>query len=204
MSQTPTASGGQWSRDYQHLTLYRESRANTQVPEAHKHLSPDRWSPTGWKYVPTEAISTAYLAHPNKRNAYPERKKPERIWPEKQRLMTSSRLHYARYTPDLYVKTEEEEGEREEIPPLPISQEKLEKEVGRLPRAARRRLAGYEGYHEPTHNHYRLTATPSPRPSNCWAGLHLSPETKAYHKRKTPLTEWMEHAIVFRKDRNLR
>ena len=203
MSLTPKTAGGQWSRDYQHLTLHRQSRAITQVAETHKHISPDRWSPTGWKHVPGEVITTSYLAHPNKRNAYPERKKPLMLWPEEQRLMTSSRLHYKRCTPDLYVKTEEEEAEREDFPPLPVSLEKLEKVVGRLPRAARRRLAGFEGYHEPCQSPYQRLAV-SPTPSTFWAGMQLSPGAKTYHKRKTPLTEWMERSLVSRKDKNLR
>lgn len=196
MSLTPT--GGQWSRDYQLLTLHRETRTVNSVQGKHKHLAPDRWSPTGWKYVPGEVITSPYLFHPNKRNAYPCKRKPQNPLPDDQHLLTSSRLHYQRYTPDLYVKTEEEEVDREEFPPLPISLEKLDKVVSRLPKAARQRLLAYEGYHEPT-PYLRLAVSPCNL-----TGTQEYPGRKRYNKRRTPLTEWMEHAIANRKDKALR
>ena len=189
MSQSPAS----WSRNYQMLSLHKMTEV-AEKPSTSKLLSPDRWSPSGWKYSSGLDPPSPYLRHPNKRNAYPVRTKCDYVaYPESLRLQTSSRLHYQR------VHTEPEPGggvamRETDFSPLPASREKVRKQVGRLPKAVQEQLKEFGGYHEPSRLTRLRTASPVPDRST-----NISPELKQFHKRKTLITEWMEKTIASRK-----
>lgn len=186
MSLTPN-----WSRNYQYLTLHKLQDSSDQ--QTVKHLSPDRWSPSGWKYVAALDPPSPYLSHPNKRNAYPIRTNCNSIaYPDSLRLQTSSQLHYKRI--DTEVK-EQVSGREHSFSPLPASREKVGKTVRRLPRSMRKHLQEFDGYHEP--NTLVRLRTASPVAFHRYQ--YASPEPKHFNKRKTLLTEWMEQTILSRK-----